>query len=283
MARLKAAANKPHYLVSEIFQAVDTPEQDGKVKKDMDSLKAQLACRRAVRRRRASAQPEPHRRPGRRSGRRPGRQLPPELDKVLKTMHSGQISRADPRHRRLLHSLPARTAGCRKVRNFPRKRWRRHRRPGGHVALRAYSSAVAAEAVQGADPTRGTGRRGDARPDPKLHRGQTNRGQASGCQFHEPRQHAARRSQCRYADRRCSRPDQAASRRRWFRLPASSFIVRCDKAPPQIGTVRMPSRDQVEQSIYEEQISTLSRQYLRDLRRDADVETRRDELTHRSM
>ena len=51
------------------------------------------------------------------------------------------------------------------------------------------------------------------------------------------------------------------------------LLVRCDKAPPRIGVVHIPSRDQIEQQIYEQQIDTLQRQYLRDLRRDADVET----------
>jgi peptidyl-prolyl cis-trans isomerase SurA len=51
------------------------------------------------------------------------------------------------------------------------------------------------------------------------------------------------------------------------------LLVRCDKAPPRVGRFAVPSRDQIEQQIYEEQITTLARQYLRDLRRDADVET----------
>ncbi len=53
------------------------------------------------------------------------------------------------------------------------------------------------------------------------------------------------------------------------------LLVRCDKAYFRISRqiVHIPSRDVVEQQIYEEQITTLARQYLRDLRRDADVET----------
>lgn len=51
------------------------------------------------------------------------------------------------------------------------------------------------------------------------------------------------------------------------------IIVRCDKRIPKIGYFELPSRDRVENQIYEEQITTLARQYLRDLRRDADVET----------
>jgi peptidyl-prolyl cis-trans isomerase SurA len=50
------------------------------------------------------------------------------------------------------------------------------------------------------------------------------------------------------------------------------LIVRCDKPVPKIGRYHLPSRDQIEEQIYQEQMTTLARQYLRDLRRDADVE-----------
>src|SRR5262249_52339011 len=50
------------------------------------------------------------------------------------------------------------------------------------------------------------------------------------------------------------------------------IIVRCDKPVAKIGHYTIPTRDQVEEQIYEEQITTLARQYLRDLKRDADIE-----------
>jgi peptidyl-prolyl cis-trans isomerase SurA len=52
------------------------------------------------------------------------------------------------------------------------------------------------------------------------------------------------------------------------------LIVRCDKAPPKITAFKMPSREQVENQLFEEQITTLSRQYMRNLRRTANVETK---------
>jgi peptidyl-prolyl cis-trans isomerase SurA len=36
----------------------------------------------------------------------------------------------------------------------------------------------------------------------------------------------------------------------------------------------MPTRQQVEQQLFEDQVTMLARQYMRDLRRNADVETR---------
>jgi peptidyl-prolyl cis-trans isomerase SurA len=52
------------------------------------------------------------------------------------------------------------------------------------------------------------------------------------------------------------------------------LIVRCDKLVPQESAIVIPSRDQVEQQLYEQQMTVLARRYLRDLRREADVESR---------
>ena len=45
MARYAEGANKPHYLVAEIFLPVDNPEQDAKVKKDAEELRNPAASR----------------------------------------------------------------------------------------------------------------------------------------------------------------------------------------------------------------------------------------------
>jgi peptidyl-prolyl cis-trans isomerase SurA len=60
-----------------------------------------------------------------------------------------------------------------------------------------------------------------------------------------------------------------------FASPAGvELIVRCDKAIPKQTVIVIPTRDQVEQQLYEEQMTVLARRYLRDLRREADVEAR---------
>ena len=43
LGRIKEGSNKPRFLVSEIFEPVDTPEQDAKVHKDMDDLANQIS------------------------------------------------------------------------------------------------------------------------------------------------------------------------------------------------------------------------------------------------
>ncbi|MDE3116924.1 MAG: peptidylprolyl isomerase, partial [Pseudomonadota bacterium] len=52
------------------------------------------------------------------------------------------------------------------------------------------------------------------------------------------------------------------------------LIVRCDAAAPEVTTFKVPSRDEIEQQLFDEQMTVLARRYMRDLRRDADIETR---------
>jgi peptidyl-prolyl cis-trans isomerase SurA len=60
-----------------------------------------------------------------------------------------------------------------------------------------------------------------------------------------------------------------------FISPAGiEVIARCDKAAPKVTAFVMPTRQQVEQQLFQKQISMLARQYIRDLRREANVETR---------
>jgi peptidyl-prolyl cis-trans isomerase SurA len=60
-----------------------------------------------------------------------------------------------------------------------------------------------------------------------------------------------------------------------FASPAGvEVILRCDKAVPKESVAVVPTREQVEQQLYEQQMTVLARRYMRDLRRDADVETR---------
>jgi peptidyl-prolyl cis-trans isomerase SurA len=62
-----------------------------------------------------------------------------------------------------------------------------------------------------------------------------------------------------------------------FQSPAGiELIVRCDKAAPVMQVYHMPSRDEVEQELYQEQMTVYARRYLRDLRRVANIETAED-------
>jgi peptidyl-prolyl cis-trans isomerase SurA len=60
-----------------------------------------------------------------------------------------------------------------------------------------------------------------------------------------------------------------------FFSPAGiEMMVRCDKRVPIVTAYTIPSRQQVEEQLFDAQITNLSRRYLRDLRRNANVETR---------
>ncbi len=52
------------------------------------------------------------------------------------------------------------------------------------------------------------------------------------------------------------------------------IIVRCDPKVEKIETFKMPSRDDVHNILFQEQISMMARRYLRDLKRDAVIEYR---------
>jgi peptidyl-prolyl cis-trans isomerase SurA len=60
-----------------------------------------------------------------------------------------------------------------------------------------------------------------------------------------------------------------------FQDPAGvEIILRCDKAVPKLEAYHMPSRKEVEEQLFDQQVTAFARRYMRDLRRQADVEIR---------
>jgi peptidyl-prolyl cis-trans isomerase SurA len=61
-----------------------------------------------------------------------------------------------------------------------------------------------------------------------------------------------------------------------FLSPAGvEVIARCDeRAAAPLKKFNVPTRDEVERRLFQQQISMLARRYIRDLRREANVETR---------
>jgi peptidyl-prolyl cis-trans isomerase SurA len=60
-----------------------------------------------------------------------------------------------------------------------------------------------------------------------------------------------------------------------FRSEAGiELIVRCDKRVQVMTAYTLPTREEVEDQLFDEQITALARQYIRDLKRDANVEAR---------
>ena len=272
LARLKAGANKPHYLVSEIFQAVDTPEQDAKVKKDMEDLKMQLnagapfaAVARQLSQNPTAAQ-------GGDMGTVQEEQLPPELDKALKTMHSGQIS--DPiRATGGYYILYLRELELPEGAKLPEQAPERTG-PAGTLPLVRILLPLPPSAKPNKDLIERAGQAAAVM-----------RAQIQSCDGAKqvaaklPGANFMSLGDMRLADlnaemqQAIQQAGPGGSTPPLVSAAGVELIIRCDKAPPKIGRVYVPSHDQIEQQIYEEQITTLARQYLRDLRRDADVET----------
>ncbi|HEY4124384.1 MAG TPA: peptidylprolyl isomerase [Rhizomicrobium sp.] len=273
LKRIAEGANKPHFLVAQIFLAVDSPEQDEKVKKDADGLIAQIqqgapftAVARQFSQNPSAAQ-------GGDIGVVHEGQLQPELNNALLKLKAGEIS------------PPIRSTGGYYILLL------RERQEGANTKLPDPATLVTSTTPPGTlELARILLPTGD-KPDKQL---LENAYKAAGMlqQRIESCEMAAKVPQAvqgsvymslgvmKLADLSQQMQDALAKTGPGevtapFQSQAGiELIVRCDKAPPKIIAFKMPSRDQVEQQLFEEQISTLSRQYMRNLRRTANVETK---------
>jgi peptidyl-prolyl cis-trans isomerase SurA len=272
LARLKAGADKPHYVVSEIFQAVDTPEQDAKVKKDMEEIETQLQAGAPFNAVARQLSQNPTAAQGGDLGTVQDGQLPPELDKVLKTMHTGEISppiRATGGYYILLLRELEMPAGYK-----PADEAAKPIGPNDKLSL----VRILLPLPETPKPSKETiERAGEAAA--------VMRSQIQSCATAKdvvaklPGAQLVPLPDMRIGDLNAEmqqavlRTEPGGVTPPLMSAVGVELIVRCDKRIPKVFAIQIPSRDQVEQSIYEEQITTLARQYLRDLRRDADVET----------
>jgi peptidyl-prolyl cis-trans isomerase SurA len=271
LARLRAGANKPRYAVSEIFQAVDTPEQDAKVRKDMEDLETQLQAGAPFSAVARQLSQNPTAAQGGDLGVVQEGQLPPELGVVLKTLSPGQVSepiRASGGYYIILlrdrqeaenAKLPdpvAQPTGPAGTLPLVRILIPIGPKPAKDLMDRAFQAATAMRAhIENCESAKNIASRLEGTVFMNL-------GDMRLADLSEQMQAAIAQT-------------EAGSATQPIVSPAGiEVLVRCDKPVPKITRFTMPSRDQIEQQIYDEQVTTLARQYLRDLRRDADVETR---------
>lgn len=271
LARLRQGANKPRYLVSEIFQAVDTPEQDAKVHKDMQDLYVQLqsgapfsAVARQLSQNPTAAQ-------GGDLGVVQEGQLPPEIDAVLVKLRPGQISepirasggyyiillreKQEPEGANVPDAVPVPT-GPPGTLSIVRITLPIGPHPSKDLVERAFqAAAVMRSHIESCENAKSVA----------AHL-------PGSVYYNLPNQRLADLST--EMQSAINQAEPGSSTQPMTSAAGIEVFVRCDKPVPKISHFKMPSRDQVEQSIYEQQITTLARQYLRDLRRDADVETR---------
>lgn len=274
LLRIKEGADKPRFLVSEVFQPVDTPEQETKVQKDMTDLANQISLGAPFSAVARQFSQNPTAAQGGTLGWVQEGQLPPELDAALQKMHIGEVSqpirsvggyyllmlqeRQEPVGTKI-DLAAAQGPSPYPAGELPLNRVLLPLPPNAKKDLveRAGQAAVALRShFRGcdhlADVVKGL-------PGAQFY----NLGTMKLTELSAEMQSALAKTGAGEA----TPPFLSAA--------GIEIVVRCDKPPPRAPSVRtIPTKDEVEQQLYEDQISTLARQYLRDLRRDADIETK---------
>jgi peptidyl-prolyl cis-trans isomerase SurA len=272
LAKIKAGANKPRYLVGEIFETVDSPEQDAKVQKDMTDLDNQIqqgapfsAVARQFSQNPTAAQ-------GGDLGWVQEGQIPAELMNRLKTMNVGDVSE------------PIRAAGGYYI-----------------ITLHDREEPVGTKIAQAPPQEPGTpagtlplvrvlfpiGSKPDkALSDRALQVAAVERSRIRDCEHARdvvskmPGVVYMNLGTMKLADLSAELQSAIAKTspggitEPLVSSAGVELIVRCDKAVPKESVMVIPSKDQIEEQLYEQQMTILARRFLRDLRRDADVETR---------
>lgn len=273
LARLAAGADKPHFRVAEIFLAVDTPEQDDKVKADAQNLETQLkqGAQFAAVARQFSQTPTAAQ--GGDLGVIVEGQLPSkELNDAIAKLSPGEVSEPvrAPGGYYILYLLGREEGVGTKV---PNPADQQPTNPDGSIPLGRLlfqtgpnpPPKVMQTVMQIAQQIRANVVGCDRMPSIAA--------QIKGSQYFSlgnmkpADMSAAMRTAVTNAA-----PGQAATP---FASPAGvELIIRCDKPAPVLTAFHVKTRDEVEQELYGDQVAVLARRYLRDLRRDADIETR---------
>ncbi len=270
LKRVAATADRPHYQVAEIFQSVDNPDQDAKVRNDMENLRDEIqqgAPFQAVARQFSQ---NPTAAQGGDLGWMADGQLPKALNDVLRTMEPGNVS-PPIRGPGGYYILFLRGKQAPQGAKLPQQQ--ANVNPEGTLPLSRIllplgpkpDKELVGRAMQAADVIRQhiEGCEGLDQITKKIQGSvYMNLGNMKVDELSPQIQAALAKTH----------PGDVAEP---FQSPAGiEIIVRCDKALPQITAFHMPTKDDIEQQMFEEQMSVLARRYLRDLRREADVETR---------
>jgi peptidyl-prolyl cis-trans isomerase SurA len=273
IARYAEGANKPHYRVMEIFLPVDNPEQDAKVKKDAQEVETQLhqGAPFPVVARQFSQHPSAA--TGGDMGWINDGQMAPELNAVLGKMEVGAVSdpirstggyyilglreRQEPLGTKIadVPTGPTGPAG-----SLPLARLLFPVDPRGP---KAQIEEIVKVATQIQQHYAGCGQLDE------LHKKMSGTvymdlGNANLAELSPQIQEAMKNA----------RPGEAA-------IPFMSeagieLIGRCDKRIEAKTAYVMPTRQQVEDQLFQSQIAALARRYLRDLKRDANIQVRDD-------
>lgn len=271
--RIAQSANKPHFRVAEIFEAVDSPEQDPVVFKNMQGLLQQIRAGAPFETVARQFSQNPTAASGGDVGVVTEGQLVPELDNALQKMHSGEVSepiKASGGYYLLLLRARIEPAGTKVPDPSQMPASDPNVLPLARILLPIGPKPpkqLLDNAMKAADVLRQNIYGCEKLPELVA--------RMKGAMYFDlgKMQLSVLSPIIREALAK-THPGEVADP---FQSPAGiELIVRCDKAPPRIDVFRMPTRDDVEQQLYEDQMTVYARRYLRDLKRDANIETAAD-------
>ncbi|HEY1638764.1 MAG TPA: peptidylprolyl isomerase [Rhizomicrobium sp.] len=271
--RIASGANKPHFRVAEIFEAVDSPEQDAQVLKNMQGLLQQIRAGAPFEAVARQFSQNPTAASGGDVGIVQEGQLVPELDAALHKMHTGEVSepiKASGGYYLLFLRLRVEPVGTK----LPQTPVQPQGEPGTLPLARVLlpigpkpPKALLQNAMQAANILR-QNINGCDRLQELVTR------MKGAVYFNLGRMQLSllspeiRNALAQTHEGEPAQPFQSAA--------GIELIVRCDKAPPKLEVFHMPGRDEVEQQLYEDQMAVYARRYLRDLRRVANIESAED-------
>ncbi|MGZ5938562.1 MAG: peptidylprolyl isomerase, partial [Rhizomicrobium sp.] len=271
LARLQEGANKPHFLVSEIFIAVDNPDVDAKALKDAQDIESQLQSGASFGTVARQFSQSPTAASGGDLGWVHQGQLPTEVDDAVQHMQVGAVSQ------------PIRSAGGYYIVGL------RDRQEGLGTKLPdpATQKPAGPLTVQrvllplGPNPPKQL-KENAMKIAVQIH------DHVNGCDTLPKIEQQIRGMVVQDLSKLGIKitdlspeiqgvidkagPGEATPP---FMSPAGiEMMVRCDKRAPTVTAYTIPSRQQIEEQLFDQQITMLSRRYIRDLRRNANVETR---------
>ena len=271
LARLSEGKDKTHYLVASIFLAVDNPDQEVKVQKDAQDIYAQLQAGAQFGTVARQFSQSPTAAAGGDLGWVHEGQLPPELDAALKTMQPGGLT------------PPIRSAGGYYILGLRERQEASNAHIPDPATVKPDGPLTVARLLFPVGP----------KPPKQLMdnvmkiAGQIH-DHVQGCetlpklaeQIHGLVYQDLAKMGLKITD--LSPEIQAAIAKAGpgeatppFVSPAGvELMVRCDKRAPVLTPYVVPSRQNVEEALFDQQITMLSRRYLRDLRRSANVEVK---------
>ncbi|GAA0543070.1 peptidyl-prolyl cis-trans isomerase SurA [Rhizomicrobium palustre] len=272
MARIKEGDNKAHFAVSEIFLAVENPDQDEKVRKDAEGLVTQLKSGGQFTSIARQFSQSPSAAQGGDIGVVFDGQLAPELNKVLATMKTGDMSepvRSTGGYYILVLRQRFEPEGTKIEDKKPTEAGLPATLPLGRVLLRLPPKAPQDYVTK------------------VLEIGKTIQNAITSCDMAEktipksvPGSLYFALGNVRMADLNektrevLGKTESGGVADPFLSDAGIEIFVRCDKREIKQVAWQKPTREQIEQQLFNEQISALARRYNRDLRRNANIETR---------